>query len=146
MPLTVTQFCMQDNTLLSFLFLKHGWGISMPIGKEQFLKQFTQQALDERISLFLGAGGSCDAGYPNWANLFLPVAKDLGTPIDESTDYYRLAQYYSNNFGSAELRKKINERINKNNYCDWGQGYGGDFPIRPCEGAHNIPSQNLIQW
>ena len=25
----------------------------MPIGKEQFLKQFTQQALDERISLFI---------------------------------------------------------------------------------------------
>lgn len=88
----------------------------MPIGKEQFLKQFTQQALDERISLFMGAGGSCDAGYPNWANLFSPVARDLGTPIDESTDYYRLAQYYSNNFGSAELRKRINERINKNNY------------------------------
>lgn len=88
----------------------------MPIGKEQFLKQFTQQALDERISLFMGAGGSCDAGYPNWANLFLPVARDLGTPIDESTDYYRLAQYYANNFGSAELRKRINERINKNNY------------------------------
>lgn len=88
----------------------------MPIEKEQFLKQFTQQALDERISLFMGAGGSCDAGYPNWANLFLPVAKALGTPIEESTDYYRLAQYYSNNFGSAELRKRINDRINKNNY------------------------------
>lgn len=88
----------------------------MPIGKEQFLKQFTQQALDERISLFLGAGGSCDAGYPNWASLFSPVARDLGTPIDESTDYYRLAQYYANSFGSAELRKRINERINKSNY------------------------------
>lgn len=88
----------------------------MPIEKEQFLKQFTQQALDERISLFMGAGGSCDAGYPNWASLFLPVARELGTPIDESTDYYRLAQYYSNHFGSAELRKRINERINKNNY------------------------------
>lgn len=36
----------------------------MPIDKEQFLKQFVKQALDERISLFLGAGGSCDAGYP----------------------------------------------------------------------------------
>ena len=31
-------------------------------------------------------------------------------------DYYRLAQYYSNNFGSAELRKRINERINRNNF------------------------------
>lgn len=88
----------------------------MPIGKEQFLLQFTQQALDERISLFLGAGGSCDAGYPNWANLFAPIARDLGISIDESTDYYLLAQYYSNNFGSAELRKRINDRINKNDY------------------------------
>lgn len=86
----------------------------MPIEKEQFLKQFTQQALDERISLFLGAGGSRDAGYSNWADLFSPLAKDLGTPIDESTDYYRLAQYYSNTFGPAELRKRINERINRN--------------------------------
>lgn len=53
----------------------------MPIDKEQFLKQFVKQALDERISLFLGAGGSCDAGYPNWADLFAPFARDLGTPI-----------------------------------------------------------------
>ena len=55
----------------------------MPIDKEQFLKQFVKQALDERISLFLGAGGSCDAGYPNWADLFAPFARDLGTPIGE---------------------------------------------------------------
>ncbi len=88
----------------------------MPIEKEQFLNQFVQQALDERISLFMGAGGSCDAGYPNWANLFAPFAKDLGTTIDELTDYYRLAQYYSNIFGKAELRKRINEIINRNNY------------------------------
>lgn len=89
---------------------------NMPIEKKNFLNQFSQHALDERISLFLGAGGSCDAGYPTWAALFAPLAKELGTPIDDKTDYYRLAQYYSNNFGSAELRKRINERINRNNY------------------------------
>lgn len=88
----------------------------MPIEKKHFLKQFSQHALDERISLFMGAGGSCDAGYPTWADLFTPLAKELGTPIDDKTDYYRLAQYYSNNFGPAELRKRINERINRNNY------------------------------
>lgn len=88
----------------------------MPIEKAHFLKQFSQHALDERISLFLGAGGSCDAGYPTWADLFAPLAKELGTPIDETTDYYRLAQYYSNNFGTPELRKRINERINRNSY------------------------------
>lgn len=89
--------------------------MTMPIDKNQFLTQFSKHALDERISLFLGAGGSRDAGYPNWADLFSPFAKELGTPFNESTDYYRLAQYYSNNFGISELRKRINEKINRNN-------------------------------
>ena len=88
----------------------------MPINREQFLIQFAKHALDERISLFLGAGGSSDAGYPNWAELFLPFAKELGVPLDETTDYYHLAQYYSNTFGSSELRKRINERINRNSF------------------------------
>lgn len=88
----------------------------MSLEKEQFLKKFSQQVLDGRVSLFLGAGGSCDIGYPNWADLFRPFAKELGVPINESTDYYKLAQYYSNNYGSAELRKKINEQINCNKY------------------------------
>lgn len=86
----------------------------MSITKELFLKQFAQQALDERISLFLGSGSSCDVGYPNWAELFTPFAEELGTTIDESTDLYRLAQYYSNSFGSPELRRRIGERINRN--------------------------------
>lgn len=88
----------------------------MPIEKEQFIKQFAKQALDNRISLFLGAGGSCDAGYPNWADLFTPLSKELDIPISESTDYYKLAQYYSNKFGPKELRKRINECINRNSF------------------------------
>ena len=35
-------------------------------------------------------------------------------PTDDNTDYYKLAQYYSNIFGQANLRQKINERINRN--------------------------------
>lgn len=88
----------------------------MPLNKDQFLNQFTRQALDERISLFVGAGASADVGYPSWHSLFKPLAKDLGTTLDESTNYYRLAQYYSNKFGQAELRKRINDVINKNDF------------------------------
>lgn len=88
----------------------------MPLNKEQFLNQFTRQALDERVSLFVGAGASANAGYPSWHNLFKPLAKDLGTELDETADYYRLAQYYSNKFGQAELRKRINDIINKNDF------------------------------
>lgn len=88
----------------------------MPLSKEEFLNQFTRQALDERISLFVGAGASLNAGYPSWHNLFVPLAKELGTTLDETTNYYKLAQYYSNKFGTAELRKRINEIINKNDF------------------------------
>lgn len=88
----------------------------MPMEKEQFLEQFSEQALDKRISLFLGAGGSCDAGYPTWSSLFEPLAKELKTTIDSSTDYYLLAQYYANTFGRSELRKKINNYINRNKF------------------------------
>ncbi len=68
----------------------------MPIGRAQFIAQFEKQALDSRISLFLGAGGSCDVGYPNWADLFAPLAQELQISTSESTDYYQLAQYYVN--------------------------------------------------
>lgn len=88
----------------------------MPIERSSFIKNFAQQALDSRTSLFLGAGGSCDAGYPTWAALFEPMAKELGVKIDELTDYYKLAQYYSNEFGKAELKKRINSSINSNNF------------------------------
>lgn len=88
----------------------------MSIEKEQFLKKFSQHVLDERVSLFLGAGGSCDAGYPTWNELFKPFAEELGIPINESTDYYKLAQYYSNKYGTSELRKKINETLNLNEH------------------------------
>ena len=88
----------------------------MPIDKEQFINQFSKHVLDERVSLFLGAGGSRDAGYPSWADLFSPFAKDLGIPLNDSTDFYKLGQYFSNYFGSAELRKRINERINRNDF------------------------------
>lgn len=88
----------------------------MPLTKEQFLKQFTRQALDERISLFVGAGASINAGYPSWYNLLKPLAEELGTPLNNSTNYYKVAQYYSNNFGQAELLKRINDVLNKNDY------------------------------
>lgn len=88
----------------------------MPIEKDQFLKQFSQQVLDARTSLFLGAGASCDAGYPNWSHLFGEFADVLGVKPNDSTDYYKLAQYYVNNHGSSELRRRIRKQLNKYDY------------------------------
>lgn len=84
----------------------------MPIEKSDFVRHLATQVLDDRVSLFMGAGASTDAGYPSWAKLFRPLAQDLDIPIGDSTDYYRLAQYYANRYGLAELRMKINESIN----------------------------------
>lgn len=53
----------------------------MPIGKEQFLKQFTQQALDERISLFMGAGGSCDEAILTGPIYSCRSQGNLGPPL-----------------------------------------------------------------
>lgn len=94
---------------------KVGVHMEMDKEKERFLNQFAKQALNERISLFLGAGGSSDAGFPSWSELFAPFAEELNLIIndEDEIDYYRLAQYYSNSFGSAELRRAINERINR---------------------------------
>lgn len=88
----------------------------MPLNIDTFLTQFSKQILDNRVSLFLGAGGSSDAGYPTWKNLFAPCAKTLGLDIDKCEDYYLLAQYYSNRIGKSELKKIIDNEINKNNY------------------------------
>lgn len=85
----------------------------MPIEKDQFLQQFSQQVLDARTSLFLGAGASCDAGYPNWNHLFENFAKVLDIKTDDTTDYYKLAQYYVNNHGSSELRRQIRQQLNR---------------------------------
>ena len=59
----------------------------MPLTQEEFLNQFTRQALDERISLFVGAGASINAGYPSWYNLFKPrniTPINLGQPNFEN--------------------------------------------------------------
>ena len=113
----------------------------MPIEREEFLKQFSQQALDERISLFMGAGGSCDAGYPTWSNLFSPFADALGVSIDDSTDFYKLAQYYSNNYGNIfesapqryffrrkyELHRYHQSHTNRNNRPIYNGCFTGSF-------------------
>lgn len=85
----------------------------MPIEKQEFINVFSKQTLDNRTSLFLGAGSSCDAGYPTWDALFRPLLEELQINENEVLDYYSLAQYYSNKFGRSELKKRINSSINK---------------------------------
>ena len=78
-----------------------------------FLEDFAEKAINDEVSLFLGAGVSSSAGYPSWSVLLAPCAKKLGITITEETNMYLLAQYYANTFGYNELKKIINENINQ---------------------------------
>lgn len=85
----------------------------MYLSRNDFLLQFSQRVLDAKTALFLGAGGTIDAGYPSWKELFMPIAKELGKSIEDIDDYYKLAQYYSNHSDDNELRIRIVERLNQ---------------------------------
>lgn len=84
----------------------------MVISEKDFLNDMTKHILDEEISLFLGAGISCSAGYPTWANLLKACAKEMGLKINNAMNLYLLAQYYANAKGYSELKKIVNENIN----------------------------------
>ncbi len=81
--------------------------------KKLFVNRIAKAVLDGTTSLFLGAGGSVDAGYPSWKYLYEPLADELGLNINEISDLYKLAQYYSNTYGDSVLRKHINDYINR---------------------------------
>lgn len=90
--------------------------LGMYLSKNDFLLQFSQRVLDSKTALFLGAGGTIDAGFPSWKELFMPIAKELGKNIEDIDDYYKLAQYYSNHSDDNELRIRIVERLNQYSY------------------------------
>lgn len=85
----------------------------MPISEKDFVQQFSKQVLDGRTALFLGAGGSADAGYPTWRALFKPMVDELGLDQDEMLDNYALAQFYSNRYGALELRRRIEAALSR---------------------------------
>lgn len=84
----------------------------MVISEEDFLNDMTKHILDGEISLFLGAGVSCSAGYPTWASLLKECAEEMGLQIHNTMNLYLLAQYYANDKGYNELKKIVNENIN----------------------------------
>ena len=64
------------------------------------------------ILVFLGAGISASSGYPTWSKLLEPCAKLLNIEITDSTNLFKLSQYYANQYGIPELKKVINNNIN----------------------------------
>ena len=84
----------------------------MTIGKDDFIRFYATQVQSDDMSLFLGAGISASSGYPTWSKLLEPCAKLLNIEITDSTNLFKLSQYYANQYGISELKKVINNNIN----------------------------------
>lgn len=88
----------------------------MALEEKEFVDLLSSKIPAGEAALFLGAGVSSSAGYPAWKELLRPCAEALSLQLTDETDLYMLAQYYSNAFGNSELKRIINEEINKLNY------------------------------
>lgn len=87
------------------------------ISREQFFSTLSKKLLDENLSLFVGAGISKEAGYPAWKNLLEPCIKQLKLENNtEDIDFFKIAQYYVNEFGAPALSDIISENIDRLEY------------------------------
>jgi hypothetical protein len=81
----------------------------MLIRPEDFAPRFAE-ALDRRsASLFVGAGLSIAAGYPDWGSLLVGIAKEIGLDIKRESDFPAVAQFYVNraNANRAEITQHL---------------------------------------
>ena len=78
-----------------------------------FLDDLATQSINKMSSLFAGSGVSRNSGHSTWGSLFESLAAELEIKLTENTDLYKVAQYYANKYTEPQLRKKINEQINK---------------------------------
>jgi hypothetical protein len=58
--------------------------------------QFAEYVSQQQAAVFVGAGLSIAAGYPDWKDLLAPRATALGVDIDHILDFPALAQYAVN--------------------------------------------------
>ncbi|MBD5131291.1 MAG: hypothetical protein HDT28_01660 [Clostridiales bacterium] len=80
--------------------------------KEDFIKRYSKVIIKNNASLFLGAGFSMNSNLPSWEKLFSKCADDLHIPLEKSTDFSQIAQYYELKHGRHNLEALINEQIN----------------------------------
>lgn len=79
------------------------------ISKEEFLREYSKEILEDNAALFIGAGLSIPAGFVDWRNLLRNIAKDLNLDIDQEHDLLAVAQYEVNRKGGS--RDSINKTI-----------------------------------
>ena len=77
--------------------------------REAFIDDYGAAIETGQASLLIGAGLSVDAGYPEWAELLKPIAKEFQIPDME--DFSLRAQYIENKRGGREALREHLERV-----------------------------------
>lgn len=72
--------------------------------REQFIREYTQWLEQGTAALFVGAGLSRQAGYPDWHGLLKEIADDLQIDLSQEHDLAGVAQWYINKAGKQRAR------------------------------------------
>ncbi|WP_119681467.1 SIR2 family protein [Indioceanicola profundi] len=79
--------------------------------KDKFIEALAERFRAGTISVFIGAGLSRPAMYPDWAGLLKDIAQEIGLDASREDDLPGLAQFYLNHKSNA--RTRITELIVK---------------------------------
>ncbi|MCK9330573.1 MAG: SIR2 family protein [Candidatus Cloacimonetes bacterium] len=83
--------------------------------KEIILRNLLEEIKRNNLSVFVGAGLSKGAGYPDWKELASEIGEELGLDVKKETDLIAIVQYAYNN--KKKNRNFINELI-RNKFLD----------------------------
>ncbi len=86
------------------------------LNKKAFISEFSNSLESSDLSIFIGAGMSFEAGLPSWKNLLANLANQINININQSQDYYQIAQYCENKLGKSDTRNRIVSSLRVKNF------------------------------
>ncbi|PEZ30677.1 SIR2 family protein [Bacillus thuringiensis] len=98
---------------------------------ESFIKNFTEDLIDEKVAVFGGAGLSVGAGAVSWKELLREAASDIGLDVDKEYDLVSVAQFIYNESNSrTKITKLIKNHIQKKGEITENHQILVDLPIK----------------
>lgn len=81
---------------------------------DSFINNFSEAIIREEASLFVGTGVSMNSSLPSWAELLSPCYSELHIDANANLSLYKVAQYYVNKMGRANLSRIVEKQVNQN--------------------------------
>lgn len=82
-------------------------GFSKDTDYASFVDNYSQEMLERRAAVFVGAGLSVPCGFPTWDKLVEPFAKVLGLTTEAGKDLTDIVDYYKAKFPPAEIAQRL---------------------------------------